>query len=65
MSVLILRSCLSVYVKAVRLDGTTPSEFSPGPFIAASIIPRCFDESRHVQGAAFAGLQALIQIILK
>jgi len=60
---LALSSCLTVYLDAVRLDGTGPSEFTPGPFVAASLVPRCFDDSRHVQSGACVCLQALVKIL--
>ena len=38
-----------------------PSHFSPGPYIIGSLVPRCFDPSRHVQSNALTCLQLLVR----
>jgi len=65
MSMLALRGCLAVFLDTVCLDGTGPSEFSPFPFMSASVVPRCFDSSFSVQKVALSCLQTLIKIVLK
>jgi hypothetical protein len=37
-----------------------PASFSPGPYIIGSLVPRCFDTSRHVQSTALTCLQLLV-----
>ena len=38
--------------------------FSPGPYIAGCLVPRCFDTSRHVQATALQSLHSLLQVIV-
>lgn len=37
------------------------NNFSPGPYIIGSLVPRCFDTSRHIQSTALACLQILVR----
>ena len=39
-----------------------PNNFSPGPYIIGSLVPRCFDTSRRVQSTALACLQLLVRL---
>ena len=41
------------------------NNFSPGPYIIGSLVPRCFDTSRRVQSTALACLQILVSSIFK
>ena len=41
-------------------DQEEPNHFAPGPYIIGSLVPRCFDTSRHVQSNALTCLQLLV-----
>ena len=41
-----------------------PNNFSPGPYIIGSLVPRCFDTSRRVQSTALACLQLLVSFFM-
>ena len=40
------------------------NSFSPGPYIAGCLVPRCFDTSRHVQATALQSLHSLLQVMI-
>ena len=48
---------------AASVTTEEPSNFSPGPYIIGSLVPRCFDTSRRVQSTALACLQLLVSLL--
>ena len=63
LSVNILHQALETYVAGVKLGVNSPSNFTPGPYMIGSVVPRCFDPSRRVRRAALDCLQELIRTL--
>ena len=63
LSVNILHRALDTYVTGVKLGVNSPSNFTPGPYMIGSVVPRCFDPSRRVRRAALDCLQELIRTL--
>ena len=67
MSVTLLHATLRTFLEKnneLEKDSETEQNFSPGPYIIGSLIPRCFDTSRRVQSTALACLQLLVSMYL-
>ncbi len=65
MAIAILHATLKTYHAETtnnEVEEEEPNSFSPGPYIIGSLVPRCFDPSKHVQSTALTCLKLLVKI---
>ena len=63
LSVTILLRALEHYLKGVKLGVSSPSNFTPGPYMIGAMTARCHDPSRTVRSTALACVQHLLRTL--
>ena len=63
MAVRVLQTTLRTFLDNYPFDSDGQRAFSPGPYVAGCLVPRCFDSSHHVQSKALDSLHILVRIM--